>query len=312
MRLFSLIFLIFFSFNINAEVIRVVFLGTGTPRLDIDRFSQSILIEAEGEKLLFDIGRGAAIRMSQANIPIQSIDKVFLTHLHSDHILGMPDLLMTGWIYQRDKKLKVFGPKGTKGFVKNIKSAFNEDIKIRTVYPEKLNPSGLDVEISEISEGLIYEKGKLKIFAFKVDHGGGVKLAYGYKISNGKQVIVISGDTNFSDNLVENAKNCDLLIHEIADAPESLIEENLKIQGLMNYHTTPDELVKILNLTKPRLTILTHILNLGGIELKNILKKIKDSTNNKHKIEIAYDLMAVDVKKDFNIYSIDYSNDTKK
>ena len=96
---------------------RVIFLGTGTPRLDIERFSQAILVESGDEKLLFDIGRGATIRMSQANIPIQEIDKVFLTHLHSDHTLGMPDLIMTGWVYHRTKKMKIFGPSGTKKFI---------------------------------------------------------------------------------------------------------------------------------------------------------------------------------------------------
>ena len=110
MRFFLLIFLFIFSLNAHAEVMRVLFLGTGTPRLDIERFSQSILIESGDVKLLFDVGRGAAIRMSQANIPIQDIDKVFLTHLHSDHTLGISDLFMTGWVYQRTKKLKIFGP----------------------------------------------------------------------------------------------------------------------------------------------------------------------------------------------------------
>ncbi len=308
MRFFLLIFLITFSLNISAEVMRVIFLGTGTPRPDIERFSQSILIESGDEKLLFDVGRGAVIRMNQANIPIQDIDKVFLTHLHSDHVLGMPDLIMTGWIYQRSKKLNIFGPTGTKNFISHIKKAFNEDIKIRTVPPEQHDLSGLDTEVSEINEGLVYKNKNLSVYAFEVDHGGGVKHAYGFKITNGHQTIIISGDTNLSKNLIENARNCDLLIHEIADAPKSLIEKNPKVEGLMNYHTTIKEMATILNATKPRLTILTHVLALGGTDSKTILSEIKNTTKNKYRIKLAYDLMAIDVKGNFNIYSVNYSD----
>ena len=311
MRFFLLIFLFIFSLNAHAEVMRVLFLGTGTPRLDIERFSQSILIESGDEKLLFDVGRGAAIRMSQANIPIQDIDKVFLTHLHSDHTLGISDLIMTGWVYQRTKKLKIFGPTGTTKFIYHLKKAFDEDIKIRTAHPESLDPSGLILETNEINEGLIYKKGRLEVFAFNVDHGGGVKEAYGYKITNGEQTIIISGDTNFSENLIKYAKDCDLLIHEIASAPKPLIKESAKIRGLMNYHTTTEEMIKILELTKPRLTILTHILALGGIKLESILKTIQDSTENKFEVNFAYDLMAIDVKNKFNIYSVNYSKKNK-
>ena len=312
MRFSLLIFLIVFSLNLHAEVMRVVFLGTGTPRLDIERFSQSILIESGDERLLFDVGRGSAIRMSQANIPIQNIDKVFLSHLHSDHTIGMVDLIMTGWVYQRKNKLKIFGPPGTEEFIYHIKEAFNEDIKIRISPPEEHNLSGLYTEVIEIKEGLIYEKEKLKVYSFRVDHGGGVKHAYGFKISNGEQTVVISGDTNFSENLIKNAMNCDLLIHEIADAPQPVIEKNPKIQGLMNYHTTPEEMDRILKRVKPRLTILTHILALGGIKPDEILTKIKTSTKYKFRIELAHDLMAVDVKEKFYIYSIDRLNAIKK
>ena len=100
---------------------RVTILGSGTPRPDINRFSQSILIEVDGEKLLFDAGRGSAIRLSQARVNIGDINNIFLTHLHSDHTLGIPDMIMTGWIYQRNEVLNIYGPSGTKNFIDNIK-----------------------------------------------------------------------------------------------------------------------------------------------------------------------------------------------
>ena len=308
MRILTLSFLLLFTFSVNAEVIRVIMLGTGTPRPSIERFGQSILVESGQNKLLFDVGRGSTIRLNQANIPLQDINVVFFTHLHSDHTMGMADLIFTGWIYQRKQTLQIFGPIGTKHFIDKLKEAFKEDIEIRTQPPENLSSNFLRTTVQEIKSGIIYKKNNLKVTAFNVDHGGGVEHAFGYKIENGKYCIVISGDTNYSENLVSHAKNCDLLIHEIADAPIEVRKNNPKVQGLMNYHTTPSELARILEKTNPRLTLLTHILALGGIKPIDILNKVKKISKNEFNIRIANDLMAVDVKDSIRIYKIDYSD----
>ena len=307
MRFFLIPILIIYTTNIFADVMRVTILGSGTPRPDINRFSQSILIEAADQKLLFDSGRGATIRLSQANVSIGDINTIFLTHLHSDHTLGLPDLIMTGWIYQRNKELKIFGPIGTQNLVKNIKAAFTEDIKIRTVPPENHSLQGLSSKTYEIKEGIIYENDDVSVTAFRVDHGGGVEHAFGYKITYKGKVVIISGDTNYSENLIKYARNCDLLIHEIADAPQNLIQDNPKVLGLMNYHTTPKEMSRIINKVEPKHTILTHVLALGGISEKEILRKVQASTDSKYVIELAYDLMAIDVKDNIRSYSIDYT-----
>ncbi|MFT4516556.1 MAG: ribonuclease Z [Gammaproteobacteria bacterium] len=309
MRFFLIPILLMFASPIFADVMRVTILGSGTPRPDINRFSQSILVEAGDEKLLFDAGRGATIRLSQAGINIKDINKVFLTHLHSDHTLGLSDLIMTGWIYQRSQDFQIFGPAGTKDFVKNIKLAFFEDIKIRTVAPENHTLEGLSTPTAEIEEGLVYKKNGVEVIAFRVDHGGGVEHAFGYKIIYNKKVVVISGDTNYSDNLIKYAKNCDLLIHEIADAPLKVINNNARVQGLMNYHTTPSEMAKVINAVNPKFTILTHILALGGISISEIHNKVLSSVNKDYQVEMAYDLMAIDVKENIQTYSVDYSNE---
>jgi ribonuclease Z len=114
MRKFVFLFLIILSTNIYADIIKITILGSGTPRVNIDRFSQSILVEHKNDKFLFDAGRGALLRLNQSNIFPHEIDNIFFTHLHSDHILGFSDILMTGWIYHRQSALNVFGPKGTR------------------------------------------------------------------------------------------------------------------------------------------------------------------------------------------------------
>ena len=303
MRFFLIPILLMSSLPLFADVMRVTILGSGTPRPDINRFSQSILIEAGEEKLLFDAGRGATIRLSQAQVNIGHINKVFLTHLHSDHTLGLPDLIMTGWIYQRNKDLEVYGPEGTKEFVDNIKSAFT------VVAAHNNAKSQLKTKTTEIQEGTIYQKNGIKVLAFNVFHGGGVKHAFGYKIIYKNRSVVISGDTNYSSNLVSHSKNVDLLIHEIADAPDSIKNRSSKVKGLMDYHTTPEEMARIIKEASPRFTVLTHILLLGGISETDTLKKVRSLVNNSYEIEMAYDLMGIDVKDKIITYSLDYSDE---
>tara|TARA_B100000965_G_scaffold360572_1_gene341386 strand:+ start:4994 stop:5920 length:927 start_codon:yes stop_codon:yes gene_type:complete len=307
MRLFLFFFLLSLSFATNAEVMRVTILGSGTPRLDINRFGQSILVEADEQKLLFDVGRGAALRLNQMNISPSTIQNIFFTHLHSDHIVGFPDLLMTGWVYQRKEPLQIYGPLGTKSFVENIKKAFVEDIKIRTQSPENLDSKAIKFSVNNIKEGLIYESGELKVFAIEVDHGGGVEHAFGYKIIYKDKSVVISGDTNYSEEIVKSSKNVDLLIHEIADAPTDMISKSKKIQGIMNYHTTPKEIANIIEESKPKLVVLNHILFLGGVTSDQVLEKIYNNLKTDVTIKIAYDLMSIEFADKVNIYSSDYS-----
>ena len=307
MRLFLFVIFLITPFTLSAEVLRVVILGSGTPRLDIDRFSQSILVEAGDEKLLFDTGRGTAVRLSQMNVNLSSINNIFFTHLHSDHIVGFPDVLMTGWVYQREKILNIFGPSGTKKFVENIKNAFNEDIKIRLEKPEKLKMSGLKTIVKEISDGLVYKSKNVEVHAINVDHGGGVEHAYGYKINYKDKSVIISGDTNYSEELVNMANDVDILIHEIAAAPSSLINKSEKVRGIMNYHTTPEELIKIINQTKAKFTVLNHVLLLGGITEDKVLKLIKTNLDKDAQVMFGYDLLAIELTDRINTYSVDYT-----
>ena len=307
MRLFLFFILLISPFTLSAEVLRVVILGSGTPRLDIDRFSQSILVEAGDERLLFDTGRGAAIRLNQMNVNLSSINHIFFTHLHSDHIVGFPDVLMTGWVYQRRETLNIFGPTGTKKFVENIKKAFNEDTKIRIEKPEELKMSGLKTFVKEISDGMVYKSKNVEVHAISVDHGGGVEHAFGYKIIYKDKSVVISGDTNYSEELVNAANNVDLLIHEIAAAPSNLINKSEKVRGIMNYHTTPSELTRIINQTEAKFTVLNHVLLLGGITEHKVLEDIKTNLAKDNEVIFGYDLLAIELTDRINTYSVDYT-----
>ena len=299
MRIFLFLSLIILSSNIYADIIKVTILGSGTPRVNIDRFSQSILIEHKNDKFLFDAGRGALLRLNQSRILPNEIENIFFTHLHSDHILGFSDILMTGWVYHRQKPLNIFGPPGTINFVDSTIKSFEEDIKVRSLPPESLNVENLKSNIEIIYDDFTYKKNGLTIETFAVKHEP-FTYAFGFKIFNSKHCMVISGDTTYSEQVIEKTKNCDLLIHEIAHASEHTLEKYPKAKGVISYHTDASQVSKIINTVKPRLTILNHVLSLDGSSDEQILNEIKKNT--KHKVLIAKDLMTIDLKDEIYIY----------
>ena len=299
MRRFLFLSLIILSSNIYADIIKVTILGSGTPRVNIDRFSQSILVEHKNDKLLFDAGRGALLRLNQSRILPNEINNIFFTHLHSDHILGFSDILMTGWVYHRQKPLNVFGPPGTTNFIDSTIKSFEEDIKVRSLPPEKLDVNNLKSNIKIIFDGYTYKKNGLTVETFAVKHEP-FTYAFGFKIFNDKYCMVISGDTTYSEQVIEKAKNCDLLIHEIAHASEHTLAKYHKAKGVISYHSDASQVSKIINTVKPRLTILNHVLSLDGSSDDEILSDIKKNTN--HKVLIAKDLMTIDLKDEIYIY----------
>jgi ribonuclease Z len=176
---------------------RVTLLGSGVPDPQPDRFSASTLIEAGGQKLLIDVGRGAAIRLYQLHIPLSNIDVVFFTHYHSDHTIGMPDLLLTGWLpptfARRTQPMHVIGPIGAKSLMEGLASAYIGDINGRE-QEQHLPPAGVAANVDEFTQdGVVYEHDGIKVTAFTVEHG--IKPAVGYRIDYDNRSVVLSGDT---------------------------------------------------------------------------------------------------------------------
>ncbi|HEX7019166.1 MAG TPA: MBL fold metallo-hydrolase [Gemmatimonadaceae bacterium] len=198
----------------------VTLLGTGTPIPRPDRFGAAILVEAGGQRLLFDAGRGVPIRLAQVHVPIGSLSAVFITHLHSDHVNGFPDLWLTGWLANpqfahRTRPMVVYGPHGTRNMIDGLRMAYSEDIRIREA-DEKLPPAGAEIDVHEIDEGVVYDSAGVRVTAFTVDHGDVIKPAFGFRIDYAGHGVVLSGDTRPTENLVRFAKGADLLIHEVA------------------------------------------------------------------------------------------------
>ena len=248
---------------------KVTLLGTGTPIPDLDRFGPSTLVEAGNKKLLFDAGRGATIRLRQINVSkgsiMSKIDALFLTHYHSDHTLGIPDLWLTGWLGGGGRKepFRLIGPVGAKSLMANLESAYALDIKIR-LEDEKLPPEGIATVVDEFEkDGVVYDSDGVKVIAFTVDHGAAIKPAVGYRIEYKGRAVVISGDTRYDQNVIKYGTGVDLLVHEVCVVRPELLS-NPYIQRVVDHHTSPREAGQVFSLAKPKMAVYSHLVFLAS------------------------------------------------
>jgi ribonuclease Z len=240
-------------------MITVTLLGTGTPFPDSKRFGSAILVAAGGEKLLFDCGRGAVVRLTEAGTPANDADALFLTHLHSDHTVGIPDLWLTGWFLGRDRPLRVWGPAGTLEMMEHLSQAYRFDVRIREGAPEGLPSRGAEIEAREIEQGPIYVHGPLRVTAFLVDHGP-VKPALGYRVDYLGHSVVVSGDTKFSENLVNFSMGADCLIH-VAWTADSKNATPAALRSL----ASAEDAGRVFDVAKPKLGVIYHYKDEEGL-----------------------------------------------
>ena len=279
------------SLQVSEPAIKVTLLGTGTPQPIMDRFGASTIVQAGSETLLFDAGRGCLQRLHQIKVSYDTIDALFLTHLHSDHIVGLPDLWLTGWLTsKRSVPLKVFGPTGTDNLIEYLQKAFDYDIKIR-IEDDKAPEEGSKLLSAEIQEGVVYEKNGVKVIAFLVDHYPVVP-AFGFRIEYDGHSVVLSGDTRYSENLIKYARGTDLLIHEVIIAPDTLSKSDPKY-NIFAHHTTPEQAGKVFNEVKPKLAAYSHIGKMYGHNEQELLKRTK--VNYSGPIIIGEDLMSFSI-----------------
>lgn len=244
------------------DTITVTLLGTGNPEPEPGRFSASTLVEAGGMRFLFDAGRGAAIRLYQLGVPLGSLKAVFLSHLHSDHVVGLPDVWLMGFINPafgaRKGQLDVVGPQGTANLVEHLSLAYEADVKIR-IEDQAVDPANTRMTAREFDgDGVVFEKDGVKITAFTVDHGEHVKPAVGYRIDYRGRSVLLSGDTRFDSNVVKMGQGVDLLVHEVAEAPQA--SKSIPwVKDILAHHVTAQEAGRVFSLTKPKMAAYTHL-----------------------------------------------------
>ena len=248
----------------------VVLLGTGTPGSEPDRFGPSTAIVAGGNAYVIDAGPGVvrraaagAIVSGLAALQPANLRVAFFTHLHSDHTLGYPDLILSPWVLGRSEPLRVYGPPGLEAMTTALLEAYREDIRARVEGPEQLRRDLLDVQTHEVEPGLIYDDDVLRVEAFAVPHGTWDH-AYGFKLMTADRTVVISGDTGPFDGLADIAEGADILIHEAYGA-EGLRDRDAAIQQYhAAMHTSAVKVGEIAAQAGVAMVILTHQLHLGG------------------------------------------------
>lgn len=264
---------------------RVTLLGTGSPQPAIDRFGPGVLVQAGAQTLLIDCGRGVTQRLFQMRVKLGEANKLFITHLHSDHVVGIPDLWLTGWLElpfaQRKGAFQVFGPSGTRDMMDNLEKAYDWDIRTR-IADQKLTRENVSVSVNEIKEGIVYESDGVKVTAFEVDHGDLVKPAFGFRVDYGERSVVVSGDTRFSENLIKYATGSDLLIHQVAAVRPELLSSPV-FQVILAHHTKPEEAGVVFGQTKPKLAVFYHFSLLGTPQVKPMtVQEVVDLTRKNY------------------------------
>ncbi|MBS56632.1 MAG: MBL fold metallo-hydrolase [Rickettsiales bacterium] len=253
-------------------------LGTGCPKADYKRFGPSNLISTKKTKILVDCGSGVTQRLDQAKISSAEIDALFLTHLHSDHVVDLYQLIISSWHSYRIKPWKVFGPKGTKVFVKKIMNAWKDERNQRIKYEARYSTNAFVIEVKEFkSEGLIKIK-DLLVEYFEVDHKP-VKYAYGFNFLNKGKKITVSGDTKPCENIMKYGQKADVLLHEVYIDGEIMKTNKMRTEKTLHnvraYHTPSTLVGKIAKIANCKQLVLTHLVptKFNENKLKNIVKK---------------------------------------
>ncbi|MGH6627224.1 MAG: MBL fold metallo-hydrolase [Burkholderiaceae bacterium] len=273
---------------------RVVLLGTGGPELTPNRLGYATLIEAGGQKLLFDAGRGVLQRLYESRVNVTEVTKVFITHLHNDHIEGLPSLWMTPWfLLGRDKPMEAWGPDGTAAMIKGMQAMFRHDMEHRVNKFNKLD--NLQFTVSEIKDGEIYNRGGVKVTAFSVWHDDG-NPAFGYRVDYKGRSVVLSGDTTYSENVVKVGRGADLIVHNVIAMSETLTKAP-EMGPVIGKLTTPEQAARVFTETKPRMAVFSHIVKKElpgrhGDEL--ILQRVRRA-GYKGPLEMGYDRMVVEI-----------------
>lgn len=241
--------------------LQVILLGTGFPRPDPNHAASCTAIVAGNKWFVVDAGRGATMRIAATDLKYEQLKAVFLTHLHSDHTAGLPDLFNTSWQFGRKTvPFDLYGPPGTKRLSNAMLEFFAEDIHIRRDIQEKHPGIGATIRTHIVREGVMYDDGDVRVTAFVEDHKP-VQFAFGYRFDSKGTSIVVSGDTRPNPNLIKYARGVDVLVLEAylpeffekVDSPE--VAERLK-----RYHTSAEEAGQIAAAAGVKTLVLTHLI----------------------------------------------------
>jgi ribonuclease BN (tRNA processing enzyme) len=258
---------------------QLVLLGTGTPNAEPGRYGAAVAVVVNGTPYLVDAGAGVVHRANEAylrgveGLEPKRLATLFLTHLHTDHTVGLPDLVFTPWVLERGEPIQIFGPSGTEEMAGHVGAAYAEDVRVRLDGLEPANPGGFQIQARDVAPGVVYEDENVTVTAFFVSHGDWEE-AFGYRFDTPDRTIVISGDTGPTEAIVEFCGGCDILVHEVYSqagwerrTPEWQVYH-------ASFHTSGPALGEIAARARTKLLVLTHQL-LWGATPEELLEEVR-------------------------------------
>jgi ribonuclease Z len=258
-----------------ASATRVVLLGTGNPGIDPERSGPATAVVVNDTPYLVDFGPGVVRRAKAAELGrgIKALEPTnlrvaFVTHLHSDHTAGYPDLIFTPWTVGRRVPLEVYGPRGLSAMTEHLLEAYRVDIETRTNPDgnQRGFPDGHKVNPHEISAGVVYKDANVTVTAFATKHA---MESYGYRFDTPDRSIVISGDTNPTQATIDACRGCHVLIHEVLTPAWLATRPETFQRFAAKYHTTTTQLADLAREARPRLLILYHYSSVSPEELQS-------------------------------------------
>ena len=251
------------------DSVSVILLGVGTPRPTTEVHGPATAVVVGSRTFLFDAGAGVMHQMASAGLGVRGPHALFITHLHSDHTVGLPDVIYTSWVMERQVPFKVFGPPGTARMIDRLSEAYAEDIAIRTNGLERNAAGGWKVDTHDVKPGIVYDSGGVRITAIQVPHGEW-EWSYGYRIDTPTRSIVISGDTGPSEALFKAAAGVDVLVHTVYPEPGTTTSPaslgHTSPAYFRSYHTSSVELGRLAAAARPKQLLLTHVVRAGATD----------------------------------------------
>jgi ribonuclease BN (tRNA processing enzyme) len=260
----------------------VIILGTGTPNPDPERSGPAVAVVINQTAYLVDAGPGVVRRAAAAetrytlpSLKAERLGIVFITHLHSDHTVGLPDLIHTGWVADRATPLQVYGPRGIREMAEHLTLAWSRDIQVRTEGEQPHTRDGWKVEAHEVSAGAVYRDSNVTVSAIPIPHTNWDQ-AFAYRFETRDRVFVISGDGRPTPAVAEACSGCDLLVHEVYSAErfKTIPAEWQRYHA--GSHTSTLELAALAKQARPRLLLLYHQLYWGATDA-DLVREIKDA-----------------------------------
>lgn len=251
--------------------------GTGSPMVDERHSGPCTAVIAGRRMFIFDAGPGSASVLSRMELNPGQIEAVFLTHFHSDHIGGLPDLILQRWVAASSREpLSIFGPPGVARVTEGLTQAFAADHAYRVehhgaaiVPPAGGHGSAREFTLGADGRAILINSPELQLVAFEVDHGP-VKPAVGYRITYKGRTVVLSGDTKPSVAVEREARGADILIHEglsprLVQLMENGFAKHARLSyarvmaDIRNYHTAPEEAAAIATRAGVKMLVFNHI-----------------------------------------------------